>query len=680
MSAISLSRQGQRRKIPVKQIAIIRFWYECNAFSPIKATKEAFLKREWVIGSAAKEFYRNTNVEVAAVEDFIAGTSGIEAHYIFCAAAYPAGPIEEGLFNEILDHISAGLNDRKWDGIYLSLHGSAVSIEEPQADFTLLRFVRDIIGPKVPIAVSFDLHANLNPEIGELADIVCGYKTYPHVDMLETAAKALDLLGKTMANEIAPRTRIVAAGFAPSSFNMSTAQEPMADMMARAKQLAREKGYYDVSVLGGFIYADTVDTGASITICADTNAMPDALKLAGIFRSKATQLDSKLPPAAIQLSKINHLLNQGALDHPIAIMEPSDNIFSGGAADTPGLLKAALESDISHPSLFAFFWDPGIVQAAIGAGIGGNMICKIGGRLTSVFGSSVEVSAKIENLTDGKFTNLGPMEKNLRVDLGPTAVLKIRNLSVIVTSENIPVNDTAYFNLHGLKLDDYCVVYIKAKNHFRSAFEHRFSQIVAVETPGPAATDLSSFDFRNVRANHINTQISILKAGINDAEAIAAIHTASWRDVYWNILPEAYLTKQIEQERGQFWRHKIQHKSDNEIVLIINCGEAIVGFIWTTEVGEPGYDAVIEALHIDTGYKGCGYGKKLIKAAVKQLIDEGHQSVCLRVFDDNLPAIKFYQHIGGIKDQSGIDNFAGANATDSRIGWKDIKALLSALK
>ena len=93
----------------MKQLAVIRFWYEGNAFAPIKATKDAFKDREWLVGLAAKELYRNTNVEVAAVEDFISDHPDIEAHYVFCAAAYPSGPMEEGLFSEILTRIEKGL-------------------------------------------------------------------------------------------------------------------------------------------------------------------------------------------------------------------------------------------------------------------------------------------------------------------------------------------------------------------------------------------------------------------------------------------------------------------------------------------------------------------------------------------------------------------------------------------
>ena len=659
----------------MKHLAVIRFWYEGNAFSAVEASRNAFKNREWVAGLAAKEFYQNTPLEVAAVEDFILDNPGIEAHYIFCTAAYPAGPMETGLFNEILTRIEDGLKAQPWDGVYLSLHGSAVTLDDAQPETTLLRRVRELLGAKIPVAVSFDLHANLNPEMGRLANIICGYKTYPHVDMYETAAKALVLLGKAITSGKIPTTTIVPAGFAPTSFNMRTSHGPMADMVVLARQVELENSFYDVSVFGGFVYADTIDTGASISICADADAASEALKLASIFLAKAPRFDVKLPSAAQKLSNINQLLKQRELTLPVAVIEPSDNIFSGGGADTPGLLEAAIKSDIKAPSLFAFFWDPQLVIRAIDAGVGSKLACKLGGRLTSKFGPPLELTAQVEKLTDGKFSNLGPMEKNLKVDLGATAILSINNLSIIVTSANIPVNDKAYFNLHELNLSDFAIVYVKAKNHFRSAFEDQFSQIIEVETPGPAASDLNSFSFSNLTDKQLKPEIKTHPAGIDDAKAIATIHTSSWRDVYRNILPQAYLSDEIERERSDFWHHKVLNRDESEMLLVIKSGGIILGFIWTTRTGEPGYDAVIEALHIDANAKNCGYGKQLMKAAVKQLIEDGQQSVCLRVFDENTAAIKFYQHIGGIKDGSGIDNFAGANAADSRIGWKDIHTL-----
>ena len=438
----------------MKKLAIIRFWYEGNAFSPVKASKASFQKREWLCGSQAEEFYRNTNLELGAVDGFLTTFDDIEASYIFCAAAYPAGPMVEGLFTEFCNHVTNGLKTQQWHGVYLSLHGSAVSEDQKQPELALIKQLRSIIGTEIPVAVSFDLHANLCVEMADLVDIICAYKTYPHIDMLETADKALNLLGRTMRGEISPTSTIVPAGFAPTSFNMSTERKPMADLVARAKQLEVDNGLLDVSVYGGFIYADSIDTGASVSICAEVDSSALATELARTFRLKAALFDQQLVDAKIQLDEINQQICTNRFSGPIAILEPSDNIFSGGAGDTPGLLRVAIQATIDAPALFAFFWDPGVVEAANRAGIGQQIDCELGARLSTDFGASVKLTAQVHSLSNGRFSNRGPMEKGLNVNLGPTAVLKNGYLSIIVTSENIPVNDMAYFELHGFNLDN----------------------------------------------------------------------------------------------------------------------------------------------------------------------------------------------------------------------------------
>jgi len=69
---------------------------------------------------------------------------------------------------------------------------------------------------------------------------------------------------------------------------------------------------------------------------------------------------------------------------------------------------------------------------------------------------------------------------------------------IIVTSRNVPVNDPGYLALHGIDLQAPGLLFVKAKNHFRAAFGHQFDQILEVETPGPAQSDISTLEFKQV--------------------------------------------------------------------------------------------------------------------------------------------------------------------------------------
>ena len=97
-------------------------------------------------------------------------------------------------------------------------------------------------------------------------------------------------------------------------------------------------------------------------------------------------------------------------------------------------------------------------------------------------------------------------------------------------------------------------------------------KIISVETPGPAASDLSSFSFQSLPPERLDTAISFRHATPAFAQEIASIHTSSWREVYRNILPEDYLNNDIEQERKLFWDKKIQHLPDDESVVSIQLG------------------------------------------------------------------------------------------------------------
>jgi ribosomal protein S18 acetylase RimI-like enzyme len=171
---------------------------------------------------------------------------------------------------------------------------------------------------------------------------------------------------------------------------------------------------------------------------------------------------------------------------------------------------------------------------------------------------------------------------------------------------------------------------------------------------------------------------TIGEAGASDAAAIAAIHAESWREAYRGILPDRFLDREVAEERLRYWRAALTAPRDGGFVLLALRGGTARAFISVARGGEPGYDAMIESLHVMPGERGAGLGRKLIRRAVARLIDEGASSVALTVYDANKAAIRFYKRLGGIADGTGIDPFAGADMPDTRYGWRDLPALIEA--
>ena len=88
---------------------------------------------------------------------------------------------------EAFDKYSNGVaNDIKqtgpYDGVFLALHGAMAVTGVPKPEAEMVRRVRAVVGPTVPIYVTLDLHANDDHELSDAASGVLIIKRYPHYD------------------------------------------------------------------------------------------------------------------------------------------------------------------------------------------------------------------------------------------------------------------------------------------------------------------------------------------------------------------------------------------------------------------------------------------------------------------------------------------------------------------
>ena len=490
-----------------KRLAVARFWYEGNAFCPVPCVMADFERREWRKGGDALAAAAGTATELGEVAEFARAHPDWEVVVLRCASALPGGPIEDAVHRAFMDDVLADLAAGEgWDAVYLSLHGAAITDRRQAPDLDFVRAVRALL-PGVPLGASFDLHANLSPALGGLLDCASGYKTYPHIDMREAAGRVLDMLVRTQAGALSPRVLLARPDLLLSSFNMRTDAGPMRELQGLAAAQA-QGGVAEVAVFGGFPYADTADTGASVLVVADrardadgAQAEAAAATLMAAMRRLAPQFAVSLPTPQQGLAQAVALARAGG--GLVAVTDPGDNPLSGGVCDTPELFRALLDARIELPCVFASFADPDAVRLAHEAGLGGLCELALGGRVSADFGPPVRAAFRVERYTDGEFSNIGPMETGVRTSCGRTALLSLRdrpNLRVIVTESVAPANDPGFFALHGIALDQVRLLCVKAKNHFRAAFQPLCAAIIDVDAPGPAALDLRLLPFRHARA------------------------------------------------------------------------------------------------------------------------------------------------------------------------------------
>ena len=139
-------------------------------------------------GDQAIRAFRGTGSGLGAYLD-IAAREKAEVVLPIAAGSPPSRPVDDAAFEHIAQHICDAVAKGGFDGIMLDLHGAMVTESFEDGEGELLRRIR-ALDPATPIAVAYDMHANLYEAMVANATVVGGYRTYPHVDIYDTAKRA----------------------------------------------------------------------------------------------------------------------------------------------------------------------------------------------------------------------------------------------------------------------------------------------------------------------------------------------------------------------------------------------------------------------------------------------------------------------------------------------------------
>ncbi|MEI6160024.1 MAG: M81 family metallopeptidase, partial [Roseococcus sp.] len=180
------------------RIAILGLHLEANAFAP-PTLRVDFERQCLARGAEITRLARAPNPPLPAeIPGFYArmdATGDWTPCPILMAAAPPGGPIEQALFLDFLDEMQRGLAAAlPLDGVYVASHGASSATGDEDSDGTILAMVRRLVGPRVPIVVTHDLHCNVSERMIEALDCFIAYRTNPHVDMAARAAEAADAM------------------------------------------------------------------------------------------------------------------------------------------------------------------------------------------------------------------------------------------------------------------------------------------------------------------------------------------------------------------------------------------------------------------------------------------------------------------------------------------------------
>lgn len=485
------------------RIAVGGMQHETNTFAPSKADYAAFVDGGgWPtvqVGDSLFEAVDGANIPVqGAIEALRA--AGHAPVTLAWASASPSAHVTVDAFERIVgaltDRLRAAL---PVDGVYLDLHGAMVAEHHDDGEGEILRRVREIVGPDVPVVASLDLHANVTRAMVAHADALSIYRTYPHVDMAATGARAAGLLMKLIGTgrrfAKAYRTLDYLTGI-PSQ---STFIEPAKSLYALLERIEQKSGVA-LSFAPGFPMADFPECGMSVVGYgpdeSTARAAVDEFTGAVADAEKDFALALLTPDEAVSQG-----MARGAPGAPVVLADTQDNPGAGGNGDTTGLL-AALIRHRAQDAVLGLLIDPPSARRAHEAGQGATLDFTLG-EISGVPGH-VPLAGRftVERLGDGRFTCTGPMFKGFRMQLGPMALLRSEaapGVRVVLASSKCQAGDQEMFRHVGIEPIRQRIVALKSSVHFRADFQPIAREVLVVRSPGPALADPVDFAWTRLR-------------------------------------------------------------------------------------------------------------------------------------------------------------------------------------
>jgi microcystin degradation protein MlrC len=417
---------------------------------------------------------------------------------LIVASAYPGGPLTSACYHrlktELLDSLKTAL---PVDGVLLALHGSASAVDAGDLEGDLLQAVREVVGPMIPLVGTLDLHAHVTERMIRYADALLGWETYPHRDTYTTGERGARMLVDMLDGKVKPTMAMAKVPVIVGGVNGHTEGDgPFADIMRFTKSHEGKDGILSTSAFLVHAYLDLPDMGGGGLVITDNDtekARALALEIARRYWDRRFDLDPQVHSPADAIRR------GAAIDGgPVLLVETADCCGGGAAGDSVATLRALLEANVSGRSLVPVV-DPEAAAHCHRAGLNAELTLTLGHKLDPTWGRPITVTGKVARLSDGRFRYSGGIWEGLDGEMGPSAVLQVGYVQVLVTT--YATYDWADEQFRSMQMETHNAKFIVVKNpmNYRLGYAGLMKGAFILDTPGPTPPILHHVRYRNLR-------------------------------------------------------------------------------------------------------------------------------------------------------------------------------------
>lgn len=382
------------------------------------------------------------------------------------------------------------------DAVYLALHGAAAVQGLAASEVELARRIRELVGPDVPIAATFDPHGNQTETFLRQANFSLAMKYYPHYDGRLQGERAARLLIRSARGDYRCTTATQRPGIVTPTVLQWTGSEPWSSIIQRALIWeARRKDAY-VSVFFGFPWSDVPDVGATVQVMTNADQaladeIADDMNRYFIGRRGELLTTSTLSvTAAVRQAK--ELM--GSKRSPVVLADYSDR-----AGDATHILAQMIEQDLGN-TIVATLRDERVIQALknSGARAGDAFDFEVGGFvLRPDSGAPVRVRGELA------YFDVPASRLSSEASADPVAVVRFGAGNVLVITRHLTqIVEPERMRFGPIQPENFDTWVLKSRVHFRRGFHDTgFAQAtLLVDPPGAflGTVHLQALPYRNL--------------------------------------------------------------------------------------------------------------------------------------------------------------------------------------
>lgn len=480
------------------RIAIGQLWQETNTFNPMPTTRADFEQFGVLRGAELVERLADTNEPGGFIQSLHAWPEQPEIVGLVRLPAWPSGRATHETFQWLKEEMVATVrNAGPVDAVLLALHGAMVADGVPDVEGEILRAVRGVIGPTIPLVATLDLHTNITRLMVATADALVLYHTAPHIDVFETGKRGAAVLRRILVDKARPVTAYQKLPLVVPAERANT-QDPASVSFGLREQLQALERNPRVLAAGLATvqpWLDIPEMGSSVVVVTDGDAELARSSCASVAQTVWSRRREYLP----ELTPLADAVREAhqTSDGLVVLSDSADATTSGAPGDSTHVLGELVKCEWPRPALVTLV-APEIVAEAKRRAIGASWTASLGGVRDHRFSKPLSLQVEVVNLFEAQFTISGHLARNLAIDMGPSAVLRHGNVHIIVTSRSGPHFAPELFRAAGFDPFAASVLVAKSPCGFRAAYEAKAKKIFVVRARGCAPSDFWKYEYRDI--------------------------------------------------------------------------------------------------------------------------------------------------------------------------------------